>query len=199
MIRAFKPSDLRALYNICLRTGDHGTDATPRCSHPELLGDYYAAPYAVREPGLCLILEQDSVPVGYILGTADTRRFVAWFNASWLPALRAKYQGVVARFDGCDTWLLELIARDVPAPAWVDDHPAHLHIDLLPEAQGKGWGRKLFHTWLDLARTQGATGMHLGVSKANPGAIGFYEHLGLKRLADAGGAWIYGMHWPERS
>ena len=57
-------------------------------------------------------------------------------------------------------------------------YPAHLHIDLLPIAQGGGWGRKMIETLLNQMRARGVSAVHLGVGAKNQHAIGFYEHVG---------------------
>ena len=49
----------------------------------------------------------------------------------------------------------------VPALA---EYPAHLHIDLLPEWQGKGWGRGLMEAFLRGVHAAGAARVHLGVA-----------------------------------
>ena len=62
-------------------------------------------------------------------------------------------------------------------------YPAHLHIDLLPAAQGIGAGRRLMAALeTELVRV-GAGGVHLGTSPRNVRSQGFYEHLGYRRLA----------------
>lgn len=57
-------------------------------------------------------------------------------------------------------------------------YPSHLHIDLLPRAQGKGNGRALMTTLLTLLRSRGSTGVHLEMAPTNVGARTFYEKLG---------------------
>jgi len=59
--------------------------------------------------------------------------------------------------------------------------PAHLHIDLLPVARGKGAGRRLITTWLDSLRARGVPGCHLGTFAENTGAIAFFETMGFVR------------------
>ncbi len=63
-----------------------------------------------------------------------------------------------------------------------DDYPAHLHIDLLPSAQGQGWGRALMDRFLAQVRSAGARGVHLGVATVNRGAAAFYTRLGFHLL-----------------
>ena len=61
-------------------------------------------------------------------------------------------------------------------------YPAHLHIDLLPHVQGSGNGTRLMRTFFEAAAAAGAPGVHLVVAADNTRALGFYDHLGFKRL-----------------
>ena len=81
IIRGYRPSDLDALYDICIRTADAGADLRGRFSDDRLMGDIYAAPYVTLEPGVARILDDgEGNAVGYILGTVDTPASVrsAW-------------------------------------------------------------------------------------------------------------------------
>lgn len=195
-IRLYAPEDLESLRKICLRTGANGGDAGPTCVHQDLLGDYFAVPYVVRDPSMCLILADKNGACGYILGTNDTRLFNTWFNSSWLPELRAKYQDLPPSPNASDGWLLARLDEEVATPDWVGEYPAHLHIDLLPQAQGGGWGRQLFESWTNLAFSRGAAGIHLGVSKANTNAVGFYRKMGMSKIEDTDFTWIMGLPRP---
>jgi ribosomal protein S18 acetylase RimI-like enzyme len=75
----------------------------------------------------------------------------------------------------------------------VPDCPAHLHIDLLPEAQKQGWGRKLIERFIANLRTHGVTGVHLGVGAKNTNAIAFYERVGFTCMAASEGGRLYAM------
>ncbi|WP_448059866.1 GNAT family N-acetyltransferase [Cellulomonas hominis] len=57
-------------------------------------------------------------------------------------------------------------------------YPAHLHIDLLPRAQGGGLGRRLITALADALRERGIPGVHLGVEASNTGARAFYARIG---------------------
>ena len=192
-VRPYSAEDLPHLFDICLLTGDSGRDGTAVFSDRDLVGHYYAAPYPAYDSAHCLVLADEQGPAGYILGAIDTESFVRWFNREYLPPLREIYRDHSPLKSGNDGWLFETMRRDALAPVWVEDYPAHLHIDLLPRAQGKGLGRQLFETWTRQAVAAGASGVHLGVSKSNLNAIQFYEHMGMKRHEDAGGAWMYVM------
>jgi len=69
-------------------------------------------------------------------------------------------------------------------PVAFGPYPSHLHIDLLPTAQGRGRGRALMERLLEALRRDGSAGVHLGVAAANARAIGFYEHLGFIPLGE---------------
>ena len=70
-IRPYHPTDMPALYRICLSTGKDGADAAPFVDDPDILGHLFAAPYAEYEPDLCFVLAHDGDPCGYVLGTRD--------------------------------------------------------------------------------------------------------------------------------
>jgi ribosomal protein S18 acetylase RimI-like enzyme len=67
----------------------------------------------------------------------------------------------------------------------VAEHPAHLHVDLLPRLQGRGLGRVVMTAMFAVLATDGATGVHLGVGPGNTRALGFYERLGFTELLRA--------------
>ena len=56
-IRKFRSGDLDALYRISLATGFVGDDASHLYADPRLIGHIYAAPYALLEPQLALVVE----------------------------------------------------------------------------------------------------------------------------------------------
>jgi len=99
-LRPYHASDLVRLYDICLATGDAGQDATGLLE-PELLGHYFLAPYCWDDAGLCFVLTQHEIPLGYIVATADSRGFARRCEVDWWPVLRRRYPLQVA--DSADT------------------------------------------------------------------------------------------------
>lgn len=192
-IRPYHPSDLYSLYQICLKTGDSGQDATALYRDPELLGHIYAAPYAVAEPDLCFVLMVDGAPSGYVLGARDSDKFHVWCEREWFPVLRERYPLPHPEEQSADAHAIRSIHVGYTPHPELAVYPAHLHIDLLPVGQGQGWGRRMMNTLLDKLRDLGVRGVHLGVGKRNTGAIHFYERVGFHRVIDGEG-WIgYGM------
>lgn len=68
-------------------------------------------------------------------------------------------------------------------PDDLTDYPAHLHIALAPQAQGKGAGRALMDTYLEALRSAEVPSVHLSMSASNTGARAFYDRLGFHQIA----------------
>lgn len=189
-VRAYRPSDLDALYEICVRTADSGGDARGKYASDRLMGDLFAAPYAVLEPEHAHVLDDGSGrAVGYVLGTADTARFVERYRAEWIPATAERMRppadppvtdddSMLALHFGPERMLVDQLAG----------YPAHLHIDLLPEWQGAGWGRRLIAEFLAGLAAAGVPAVHLGMLTSNTAARAFYDRLGFQviQVPDAG-------------
>lgn len=175
-LRPYHPSDLPGMYRVCLRTGDAGRDATALYRHPDLIGHVYCGPYPTADPTLTFVVGDGDGVAGYLVGAADTVAFAAWADEHWWPALRERHP--LGPDDGsADHRLLTGIHRpppDEPPPG----HPAHLHIDLLPRAQGQGWGRRLIETFAAALAKRGVPGLFLRVDPRNTGARAFYARLG---------------------
>ena len=183
-IRFYEPSDLDRLYEICLRTGDAGKDATHLVVDPHLFGELYAAPYGVLEPEHALVIDDGGGrAIGYALGAIDTEVFAARCESAWWPSLRERHPKGTGANDLDELLISMLHERHPTDDAVLREYPSHLHIDLLPEAQGAGWGRRLMTALQGLLRDDGSPGVHLGVSRRNQRALGFYRHLGYDELA----------------
>lgn len=192
-VRPYHPADLLALYRICLGTGDAGQDGAHLYKDPDVLGHYFAAPYAVLEPTLSFILTCDGRPCGYVLGASDTARFGERCETEWFPPLRAQYPMPADDDSSRDAQMIRAIHHGHERENEFPLYPAHLHIDILPVGQGQGWGRRLIETLLDQMRVQGVPGVHLGVGGRNTRAIGFYEHMGFQTIRAAPWGFIMGM------
>jgi ribosomal protein S18 acetylase RimI-like enzyme len=185
-IRSAEPRDLAGAYEVCLKTGDDGQDATGFYEDPEALGRIFVGPYILLEPELAFVLEDSEGICGYALGALDSQAFYQKYLREWVPALQRKYPAPTGNPAG---WTrTERIYHDyhhpeVYCPEPCADYPSHLHIDLLPRAQGRGWGRRMMEHLLAALRTRGSPGVHLGVGQVNERAIGFYRKLGFAELA----------------
>jgi GNAT superfamily N-acetyltransferase len=192
-LRPYRPGDLDALYEICLRTGDSGQDATPLHSDGQLIGHIYAAPYGVLESGNVFVAEDDQGVAGYVVGTHDTDAFEARLEREWWPALRERYAIVPdAELTPADRQRIAIIRNPGANPAdIVAQYPAHIHMNLLPRLRGQRVGTGLLQLWVDQAREAGVKGIHLGASPANAGGVAFWSKS-FTPLRTEGAVW-FGM------
>ncbi len=199
LIRPFRPGDEPALAEICLKTADAGADATGILadddpSADELWAEVFVLPYAARHPDLAFVVETDDGRVaGYIVGVPDTRAFEDWFATQWWPRFAQRWPKPEAERTRQDGTLIYAYNRRAGAEPYGDQYPAHLHIDLLPELQGQGWGRRLIDTLAAALRERGVTGLHLVAAADNTGAVAFYTRLGFTPLPSHQGVQAFGM------
>lgn len=181
-LRPFRPADTADVYDVCVRTADAGADATGQLSRDDLWGDIFAGPYLALEPELAFVLDDGVRVVGYVLGTADTQRWAAAHREHWLPRVAGTYPRV-AEPSTREEHLVDLLhdPEHYVHPE-LADHPAHLHIDVLPAYQGQGHGRRLIETFLAALAERGVPGVHLSVLVANTRARGFYARMGFTEL-----------------
>lgn len=191
VIRGFRPGEEAALAEICLRTAASGADATGLLTDDSLWADVFLLPYLEHAPDLALVLTDDGdEPLGYIVGTTDTAAFEDWFRREWWPARRREV-AVVA--DGRSAWPVAYADgvgsdRTEVRQVNLEHYPAHLHIDLLPAAQGRGGGRALIDTLVTALRDRGVPGVHLTAGAENEGALAFYPRVGFTEIAHDGGS-----------
>jgi len=197
-IRPYRDEDRPALFDICVRTADAGADATGIFSDDELWGLLFAVPYAHRHPDLAWVVEADDGRViGYLVSTDDTDAFERWFRDEWWPTFAERFPRPADPQSREEKMLAYAYGRGPGKEPNASEYPAHLHIDLLPETQGQGLGRRLLDTVFDELTRRGIVGLHLGMDPTNLPAAAFYERVGLERLPAPDGSLIYGTRFPR--
>ncbi len=183
-IRPYRPADLDAVRDICVRTALEGGDSREVYPDLDLMPSIFAAPYVHLEPDVAFVADDGRRAVGYVLGTADTAAFVEHYRDRWLPGLLDRYPApagpprtpaevMIGLMHDPERMILPELA----------DYPAHLHIDLLPGHQRAGLGRRLMHAFLDRLHDKGVPAVHLGMVTANTAARAFYDRLGFHEIA----------------
>ncbi|QRW20658.1 GNAT family acetyltransferase [Rhizoctonia solani] len=194
-VRPVTPADRPVLSRICLLTGDAGQSAEGEYHYSELLGLVYAEPYAVVEPhfGFVLVDNVSGDVVGYVIGTTDTRAFERNIENDWYKGLRGKYtkdpypQGSTSS----DKHMINLIHNPDTAPdEIIAVSQAHIHIDLLPAAQGQGWGTKLMGKAVEYLKSQGNDSLFVGIDSRNARARSFYLAIGFEGVKTAHGEYF---------
>jgi ribosomal protein S18 acetylase RimI-like enzyme len=183
VIRPYQADDREAVYDVAVRTGAAGQDARGRYSTDDLIGDIYAGAYLHLDPEHAYVLDNGSRAVGYVIGTANTVGLVAAYRDRWLPLMRQRYQPPAdPPVTDEDRKLADMFRPEIMLVDGLAPHPAHLHINLLPDYQGTGFGRALMSTFLASVAAAGVASCHLAVRPTNTAALGFYARLGWQRL-----------------
>jgi ribosomal protein S18 acetylase RimI-like enzyme len=192
-IRPFRPGDEPALSDICLKTADAGGDATGVFADDDLWGQVFVLPYVERHPDFAFVVEaDDGRVVGYVVGAPDTDAYEEWFQTEWWPRFAERWPKPEVERSRQDGTLLYAYGRRPGREPYATRHPAHLHIDLLPELQGQGFGRRLIETLVARLGEAGVTGVHLVADARNEGAVAFYPRVGFIPLEAHPGVKAFG-------
>ena len=177
-IRNVMEKDLAAMEHICLETASDYWKSNEEMVETVL--EVFCRYYFEKEREHCFVtVNEADEAVGYILCAPDYERYYKDFTAR---ILASKYEKVRE---------IGMAAADEPKE-FAKDFPAHLHIDLLPEAQGKGTGRALMETLCAHLADIKVKGVMLDVGKDNEGAIKFYKKVGFKVLKEGEGGLMMG-------
>ena len=156
------------------------------------MGHIYAGPYAKLAPELALVVVDAKGVAGYAVGTISTQDWEDRLERDWWPHLRLLYPDPPEALR--DAWTPDqrrasMIHHPTRTPASVvAAYPAHLHMNLLPRAQGSGLGAKLFDEWRGIAMGTGVKAIHVGINRANGRATRFWVKIGFAELSLAGAA-----------
>ncbi|MEO7675217.1 MAG: GNAT family N-acetyltransferase, partial [Verrucomicrobiota bacterium] len=160
------------------------------------LGRIFVGPYLAMEPDLAFVLEDDQGVCGYLLGALDSRKFFDAYVSTWLPAIQAAHPeptGDPARWTPAQKVHNEYYHPDLFLPDPYAEYPSHLHIDLLPRAQGRRLGGDMMRNLLAALAAKGSPGVHLGMGEDNARAEKFYRKLGFQELARNRGVLYLGL------
>ncbi len=181
-IRPATADDTEALYEICLKTADAGKDASELYADPHYPGTRFAVPYALFCPDFAFVLEKRGRVVGYVVAAPDTVAFEQLLVKEWWPLQ-------VKRFEGrqpvkpMDSKILDSLRQpETASDALTIPYPAHLHINILPEGQRGGWGKRLVEQELGVLKAAGVKGVYVGISLQNETVTQFYQRLGFHPL-----------------
>ena len=190
--RQAQEEDLETLYDICLQTAWAGGDASGEVFYSDLLGDLFVGPYHASQHSMAEVLCDDDGIVGYLLMTSDTRSFQKWFRMDWLPKIRKKWpiSGLMKPFTDTDVALWESLTEDQTYhPPWMRQYPAHLHLSLLPQYQGRGMGSRWVSRAEQILSHQACLGVHVSVHPDNCRAQNFFSKAGYAFIEHADLPW----------
>lgn len=173
-IRTLAPKDLPAVRAASRKASLH-QDRTLR--QWELAALKYVDYYPCHAGSTSLGLElEDGTLAGYVLCATDPDAYFRQLEQEYAPAMEALMPGSYEPFLEAQSYIREF-ARD---------YPAHLHINVVPEAQNLKAGTRLMEALLALLKEKGIPGVCLGVDSSRKQAVHFYEKNGFHVLRDAG-------------
>lgn len=178
-IRTYRETDRAELRALFARAGE-GSPTESLWGHPESEAAIYLDPYLELLPDSVFLAEADGALVGYLTGCPDSTAFPS--ESSRMEDAIRRYRLVTRRGPAAffarsiaDLLLAKLrrqpTAGDFTDPRW----PAHLHINVAPEARGTGAAEGLMRAWLDQL---GPTGCHLQTLRENVRATSFFTRMG---------------------
>lgn len=181
-VRKVKPEDKKVISRICFQTSDKSGDR----KYQNLVGLHWAVPYLRFEKDHCfVVVGEENQPLGYVLAAVNARAFRRNYNRRMKTEIHEELKKQKPLFS-----LWEFSREYLLSPRYLEnlpsgtdrEYPAHLHIDIDPEHQGRGLGGLLMDVLLeDLGKIE-CPGVHLGVGSENGAAIRFYERYGFKLL-----------------
>lgn len=187
-VRKYMPEDKNAVEEICYNCGYMGESPEFYWKHKVSFKEIWTTYYLNKEPGSCFVAVINNKVVGYLTGCLETSKapdsddimkkailkyklFLKPGTAGFL--FRGMFDSIIIRGN-------KKASGDFIDERW----PSHLHINLLPEARGKGLAEELIRQWFELLKNKKSKGCHLGTIYENECAVHFFEKTGFHRYGD---------------
>ena len=132
-----------------------------------------------------LVAEGEHGPLGYAVGVADTRGHEQRLEREWWPDLRRRYPCPAGDPSGWSAGQRRIWSIHHPAVVpeeVVSRFPAHIHMNLLPEAQARRLGARQLDSWRAAARARGVGAVHAAVGASNTGGLAVWTARGFLPL-----------------
>ncbi|MEI5102507.1 GNAT family N-acetyltransferase [Streptomyces sp. PmtG] len=181
-VRAFTEGDRPGLRELFGRAGQ-GAPGAGLWGHHASEAAVYLDPYLGPEPAVLLLAVDEGRPVGYLAGCLDSAAFpgederIGRAVREHRLYLRAGPARFFARALTDLAWAAarrQPTAKEFTDPRW----PAHLHLNVAPEARGTGAADLLMDRWLERAADRGVPGCHLRTLSENTRAVRFFRRKG---------------------
>ena len=180
-IRHYQSKDKENVRFVCLNS-DGPCNSSKRGINFALA--VYCDYYIENEPENCFVAtDENDKAIGYVISTENFDRFKETYISIYYPKIK-KWE-----YRRRESALRAIESQE----KYKDEYPAHLHIDILPEYQHMGLGRKLMDALCDNLRQKDVTGVMFTVWHKNFYAIKFYEKYGLNLIETKKTTLVYGL------
>jgi GNAT superfamily N-acetyltransferase len=164
-----------------------GEPAPERIPDEWIWAEYWTRYFTDREPDCCWVVERvgDGAVVGYLTGTVHAARVdryapfllggIVWRVVRRLLLRRPQSRRAMLAM------LLSLLRGELLLPPGVMScFPGTCHVDLLPEARGRGLGPRLMAAYLKRMRRLRVPGIHARTLSVNRRVAGLLRKLGFR-------------------
>lgn len=193
IIRKYQSKDRKAVEFIQLSTYRIGKPIQPLMEHPEKLNKDVKY-YFEQEPQSCYVAVSNGKVVGYLLGCLDDKNheesiyafvgaaIIALTKLPFIPSKDRKFY-----WGRIKVIFLAMLGKSAESKFKPPKDSGHIHINLLPEARGKGVGTRLLKMFFKYAKLNGVKRIHADSfqTRLNPNKNfwlknGFKEYLKVK-------------------
>lgn len=183
-IRQIEEQDEKQIIDICYETG--GENLKKIFPNPYLFGLLFCLYYVWYEKNNCFVAVDNKTGrvVGYIISSLDTTEQRKKFKFHMSKQLYENFRKLKKRSMKSRIFLHFIINRPTTnnQKRILKEYPAHLHIDIVPEFQRKGIGKKLIEHLEKYLKRMNIQGYHLEVDPKNIVGVSFYKKLRLELL-----------------
>ena len=178
-IRSYKVDDRKEVQGICIATGPG--EAKEQKAFQDILLTVFCNYYIDQEAENCFVAAEEEKVVGYVLCAEDSKAWAKTFQEKYVSntedsEIKAFSQGVM-----------------VSPLKYVEEYPAHLHIDILADYQRMGIGSRLMDTLISHLKSKEVPGVMFSVASDNEKGINFYNKYGFKLLGKTPHEIVMGM------
>ena len=169
-IRKYESKDKEYLRDICIETSAFDVNAKNMKEFLCLMFNDY---YTEVERDTCFVaVDEDDIPVGYLLCSKNYKEYEKVFNAFYQPeidALGLKY----AFMSRGEKAVHKIFSKK---------YPSHLHIDLTEKCRRQGVGTRLISVLKEDLKSKGLNSVMLSCGASNIPAVKFYEKNGFETV-----------------
>jgi ribosomal protein S18 acetylase RimI-like enzyme len=165
LIRKYKPSDRKQVEYIHFETGFLGNSMSRFLSGRKIWNNAIKY-YLEKEPESIFVAEDDGKVIGYLLGCLDdskhnvtVEKILESFSIIFkLPFMSKKDKKFWKSRTGAISKII--IGKSGERKLKHPEKSGHIHINLLPQARGKGVGSKLLNAFIKYAKSKGVKTIH---------------------------------------
>jgi len=180
-IREYRETDREVVREICRRTAYRNRGSAALFEDDELFADYWTKYYTDHEPESCLVVEEDGVVIGYLIGCVDTLRMIRVMGRSIVPGIIAKmlWRAATGRYRNPATlrtmrWMFFHSWREAPSIP-LRKYPAHYHCNILRRGHGKNYYTSMVLRFLDYLDSRGVERLHGQIEE--PASSGVWRQM----------------------